>query len=164
MKSTGAWSFAFPLDFGHSNLTVIADDGQGSVRVDVVAIRLASATMEVVYTAAIPPHAPSTHTVWYDPEAFASAALYEDAGVEHPPIATIHDVMVTWTQQTGIAIEYGGPGSFGFSVNKIDGVGQPLTASAPPYWGYEVNGATAPLGITSMEAHPGDAIQWEYLA
>lgn len=160
----GPWMVHVPLEYGHSNLTIIADDGEAASTQTVVAIRLAQATMEVVYTAAVPPHAPTTHVVWYDPGAFASASLYEEAGAEHPPITNIHDVMVTWTQQTGIAIEYGGPGSFGFSVNKIDGVGQPLTASAPPYWGYEVNGETAPLGITAMEAHPGDVIHWEYLA
>ena len=160
----GPWMVHVPLEYGHSNLTVIADDGEATSTQQVVAIRLAQATMEVVYTAAVPPHAATTHTVWYDPGAFASAALYEEAGAEHPPIANVHDVMVTWTQQTGIAVEYGGPGSFGFGVDKIDGVGQPLTASAPPYWGYEVNGETAPLGITSMEVHPGDVIRWEYLA
>lgn len=160
----GPWMVHVPLDFGQTNLTVTADDGSAAAQAQVVAIRLASATMQVVYTSAVPPHPASEHVVWYDPDAYASASMYADAGVEHPPIANVHDVMVTWTEQTGIPVEYGGPGSFGFGVNKIDGVGQPLTSSAPPYWGYEVNGETAPLGITSMEVHPGDVIHWEYLA
>ncbi|MEK6985201.1 MAG: DUF4430 domain-containing protein [Candidatus Thermoplasmatota archaeon] len=162
VEVTAAWSLVVPLEFGQTNLTVTADDGQATVQQSVLAIRLASATMEVIYTAAIPPHPSTTHTVWWDPDAFASKPMYDAAGAEHPAIANIHDVMVTWTAQTGIPIVYGGPGEFGFEPHKFDGVGQPLSAAAPPYWLYDVNGETAPLGITSMEAHPGDVITWNY--
>lgn len=162
VEAASSWSLTVALEFGQTNLTVTADDGQTTVQKSVLAVRLASATMEVVYTAAIPPHPSTNHVVWYDPDAFASKPMYDAAGATHPGIANIHDVMVTWTAQTGIPIVYGGPGEFGFEPQKFDGVGQPLSAAAPPYWLYEVNGETAPLGITSMEAHPGDAIYWHY--
>ena len=41
-------------------------------------------------------------------------------------------------------------------------VGQPLTSSAPPYWCYKLNGATADLGISLQTMAPGDVVTWEY--
>ena len=163
-QATSAWNLVVPVEFGHSNLTVVADDGQASARLTVVAIRLASATMEVVYTAAVPPHPSSMHTVWYDPDGFASKSMYADKPRPHPGYANVHDVMVSWTEQTGTLVEYGYDDAFDFGVNAIDGVGNPLTASAPPYWGYEVNGATADLGITLQAVTAGDVISWRFLA
>ncbi len=159
----GAWSLVVPLTFGHTNLTVVADNGKTTASTKVVAVRLASATFAVKYTAAIPPHAASSDTVWYDPDGRASAFMYTANKTEHPPIASVHDVMVSWTQQTGKRIEYSYSTTYqAFSVSAIDGTGQPLTASAPPYWCYKLNGATADLGLTLQPVAPGDAIVWEF--
>lgn len=160
----GPWMVHVPLEYGRTPLTVTADDGVATTQTQVVAIRLASATFEAVFTAAVPPHPSIGDVVWYDPDELASASLYNGTTATHPPTTNVHDIMVAWERQSGKTVEYGGPGAFGFGVNKIDGVGQPLSSEAPPYWGYKVNGETAPLGITAMEAHPGDVIRWEYLA
>lgn len=158
----GPWMVHVPLEYGHSNLTIIADDGEATSTQTVVAIRLASATFEAKFTMAVPPHADLSDLVWYDPDELASAPLYTGTSATHPPEANVHDLMVTWERQSGKAIEYSSPGAFGFGVNKIDGVGQPLTASAPPYWCYTLNGETADLGISAQTLAPGDVVTWEF--
>lgn len=158
----GAWSVQVGLDYGRTNLTVIADDGHATTEVHVVAVRLASATFEARFTAAVPPHDPISDLVWYDPDELASASLYPGTAATHPPTANVHDLMVTWERQAGKTITYSEPAAFGFGVNAIDGVGQPLDSSAPPYWCYKLNGATADLGISAQPLVPGDVVAWEY--
>lgn len=158
----GNWTLRIPLaDVGQTVATLTADDGTATQSIDLVLVRLASATFEAKYTAS-PGHADSSDLVWYDPDTFASASLYEGTDTQHPTHFTVHDFMVTWTNQTGTPVEYGGPGSFGFSVNKIDGIGQPLSSSLPPYWCYKINGASADLGISLQAVQPGDVVTWEY--
>jgi hypothetical protein len=110
----------------------------------------------------VPPRAPIRDIVWYDPDELASAPLYNGTSATHPPTANVHDLMVAWERQSGKAIDYSAPTSFGFGVDAIDGVGQPLTSSAPPYWCYTLNGQTAELGISAQELAPGDIVTWEY--
>ncbi|MEK6975669.1 MAG: DUF4430 domain-containing protein [Candidatus Thermoplasmatota archaeon] len=160
--AAGPWMVHVTLEFGRTLLTVIADDGVVSSQANVTAVRLASATFEAKFTAAVPPHPDISELVWYDPDELASSALYNGTPATHPPAANVHDLMVTWERQSGKTIEYSAPASFGFGVNKVDGVGQPLTASAPPYWCYTLNGETADLGISAQELAPGDVVTWEY--
>jgi hypothetical protein len=157
----GRWSLTSPsLAHGRTPATVRAEDGVHSVAVDVVFVRLAPVTIEVLYT--IPSHPSSTHTIWMDVDAFASAPQYEGKARPHPGFANVHDAMATWTIQTGTPVDYSYHVNFDFGVVKIDGVGQPLDASAPPYWGYKVNGQTASLGITLQPVAPGDIVTWEF--
>ena len=159
----GRWTLVSqPLDFGRTAAVVRVEDGVHSVTADVLLVRLAPVTVEVTYTMAVPAHAPSEHTLWMDLDAFASAPLYDGKARPHPGFANVHDAMATWSAQTGTPVEYSYHESFDFGVNKIDGVGQPLDASAPPYWGYKVNGDTADLGITLQPVTPGDVVSWEY--
>ncbi len=158
----GPWMVHVPLAYGRTPLTVTADDGAASTQRQVLAVRLASATFEAKFTMAVPPHADVSDLVWYDPDELASAPMYNGTSATHPPEANVHDLMVAWERQSGKAIEYSTPGSFGFGVNKIDGVGQPLTASAPPYWCYTLNGASADLGISAQTLAPGDVVTWEF--
>jgi hypothetical protein len=159
----GRWTLVSqPLDFGRTPAVVRVEDGVHSVTADVVLVRLAPMTVQVTYTMAVPAHPPSEHTLWMDLDAFSSAPLYEGKARPHPGFANVHDAMATWSAQTGTPVEYSYHESFDFGVNKIDGVGQPLDASAPPYWGYEVNGETADLGITLQPLAPGDVVSWEY--
>jgi hypothetical protein len=158
VHANATWSLAVPVPVGHTRLEVSTTDGGFA---NVTAIRLAFATFEAKYTA-YPVHADSTDLVWFDPDTLASASMY--VGKEAPRAAqyTVHDFMVDWTTQTGTPIDYGYSGSFGYSVSKIDGVGQPVDASAPPYWCYKLNGTTADLGI-SLEPMPTAAtLTWEY--
>lgn len=159
----GRWSLVSqPLDFGRTLAVVRVEDGVHSATADVLFVRLAPVTIQVLYTMAVPAHEPSEHVIWMDVDAFASAPQYEGKARPHPGFANVHDAMATWTIQTGKQVEYSYHESFDFGVNKIDGVGQPLDASAPPYWGYEVNGETADLGITLQPVAPNDVVSWEY--
>lgn len=158
----GPWMVHVPLGYGETPLVVTADDGLASAQAQVVAVRLASATFEAKFTMAVPPHAAISDLVWYDPDALASAPMYDGKDVQHPPTANVHDLMVAWSQQAGKAIDYGYFSGLGFSPDKIDGVGQPLTASAPPYWCYKLNGQSSDLGISAQPLTPGDVVTWEY--
>ena len=147
----GRWSLTTQvLDFGRTPSVVRVSDGVHSVSSNVTFVRLAPATLSAEFTSAVPPRAPIEDTVWFDVDAFLSAPQYEAAGVAHPPHANVHDALVAW----GRDIVYSGPGSFGFGVESIEGHG------ALSDWCYDVNGESAPLGITDMEFTPGDAIAW----
>ena len=126
-----------------------------------VPVALSEATFNVVFTAE-PGHTATSHKVLFDPARLSSAPMYEGTETERATTYSVHDLMVDWTAQTGIAIEYSGPGAFGFGVEKIDGVGQPLSSSLPPYWCYTINGETADLGISLQTVAPGDVVEWEY--
>jgi len=157
----GAWSLGVPLPYGHSNLTIVADDGADSSTLTVTAIRLASGTFEAKYTA-YPVHPDTSDVVWYDPDNHTSAPMYAGKAAPRDPGFTVHDFMADWSAQTGTAIEYGYSDSFGYSVSKIDGVGQPLTTEAPPYWCYKLDGTSADLGISLEPFQPGQVLTWEY--
>jgi hypothetical protein len=158
----GRWSLGSgPLAYGQNPARVRIEDGVHSVVRDVVFVRLSQATLEAVFTAS-PDHDTISSEVWYDPSHLASAAMYEGSDVERATTYTVHDLMVDWTAQTGTVVEYGGPGAFGFSVESIDGIGQPLDSSLPPYWCYTVNGESASLGISLQTVAPGDVVTWEY--
>ncbi|MEA3203173.1 MAG: hypothetical protein QOI63_848, partial [Thermoplasmata archaeon] len=162
VQPDGAWSYRIEPKYGRTNLTFTADDGSATRQAAVQVVRLASATFEAKYTMAVPPHAASTDLVWYDPDERASAPLYAEKGATHPALASVHDLMATWTRQTGTAIEYGYSASFGFSVLAIDGVGAPLSNGTPPYWCYKLDGQSASLGITLQPIAPGDTVTWEF--
>lgn len=158
----GRWSLeSSPLPYGQQVVRLRVEDGARSVVRDVLLVRLAMATMEAVFTAS-PDHEDLRHEVWYDPQRLASASMYEGTDAERATSYSVHDLMVDWTAQTGTAVEYGGPGAFGFSVDAIDGIGQPLDSSLPPYWCYKLNGESATLGISLQTVAPGDVVTWEY--
>jgi hypothetical protein len=150
-----------PLGYGDNNLTLVADDGKDSEVAAVTAVRLAFGTFVAKYTA-YPLHPDLTDVVWYDPDVRASAPMYDGKSAPRDPGFTVHDFMVDWTLQTGTPIEYGYSDSLGYSVTKIDGVGQPVTAEAPPYWCYKLDGTSASLGISLEPFKPGQTLTWEY--
>jgi hypothetical protein len=159
----GPWMVHVPLDYGRTPLLVIADSGVATTQAEVVAVRLAAATFEAEFTAAVPPHAAIREIVWYDPDELASAPAYEAVGATHAELATVHDLMVTWERQSGKVIDYTDAMSFeSFGVDGIDGVTHPISSEAPPYWCYKLNGATAELGISLQAIQPGDIVKWEY--
>ena len=152
---------AVALGYGRTNVTITADDGTSTARETFVAVRLAPATFEVDYGVASS-KAEIQDELWLDIHAFHSAALYTQQGGDHPGFANVHDVMVFWEQDKGHTVEYGYSEGFqSFSVSRVDGEGNPLTASAPPYWCYDINGEAASLGITLEPFTPGDTIRWE---
>jgi hypothetical protein len=158
----GAWSLVVPLAaHGRTLVTLVADDGAATQSVDLALVRLASATFETKYKAQ-PTHPDGSDAVWHDPSVHASLPMYDGKGAARTDQYSVHDLMVDWTAQTGRPVEYGYSESFGFSVSRIDGVGQPVDASLPPYWCYKVNGVSADFGISLQAVAPGDVVTWEY--
>jgi hypothetical protein len=158
----GRWSLESPpLAFGRTPAVLRIDDGVHSVAVDVTFVRLASGTFEALYTA-YPLHADISDVVWYDPGVLASLPQYEGKATARATAYSVHDFMAAWTTATGREIEYSYSDDFGFGVSKVDGIGQPISAAAPPYWCYKVNGETADLGISLQPMQPGDVVTWEY--
>lgn len=163
VQANGTWSYRLEPSFGRTNLTFTADDGAATRQAAVLVVRLAAATFEAKYTMAVPPHGSTSDTVWFDPDEQASAPMYAANKTTHPAGATVHDVMVTWTRQTGTHIAYTLSSSFGFGVEAVDGVGAPLSNGTPPYWCYKLNGdGTSVLGISAQTVKPGDDIAWEF--
>lgn len=119
-------------------------------------------SFNVVHTS-YPPHSDFHDEVSFDMDGEASAAAYEGRDVAHPPHATVHDVMETWSQQTGLVVEYDHGTGFGYAA-IFDGVGQPLDSALPPYWCYKINGEFANLGLSLQGVFPGDVVTWEYSA
>lgn len=158
----GRWSLTTqPLAYGQTATKLRVEDGVHSVVVNVTLVRLASGTFEAKYTA-YPMHEDSRDVVWYDPGVLASLAMYDGKAAPRADAFSVHDFMVAWSAQTGRAVEYSYSESFGFGVNKIDGVGQPLDSSAPPYWCYKLDGTSASLGISLQPMEPGAVVTWEY--
>lgn len=160
VAADGAWSLDVPLEFGHNVIDVFDADG-GFANLTVV--RLAPMTMEILYTAAVPPHGNSNDEVWFDIDGFASAPEYVGKPRPHPGFPNVHDAMVSWEAQTGNVVEYSYHESFDFGVDRINGAGSTLDSGEPPWWTLKVNGATADFGITLMPIAPGDTVTWELL-
>lgn len=157
----GRWSARVTLTPGTYDVSATADSGTATAKAHVALTVLANATMQVKYTA-YPLHASSSDVVFYDPDQRASGPMYNGTDVQHPDAATVHDLMVTWTDQTGIAIDYDYFAGLGYSPSKFDGIGQPVSAAAPPYWCYKLNGKTSDFGISLQPVAPGDVVLWEY--
>ncbi len=91
-----------------------------------------------------------------------SAPAYAEQGAQHPGFPIIHDLMAAWETATGNTVEYAWSDSFGaYSVNRINGAGNPVTASLPPWWCYKVNGERVELGISLQPIAPGDVVSWD---
>jgi len=74
----------------------------------------------------------------------------------------VHDVMAAWEAQHDHAVAYSYSSSFNsFSVERIDGEGNPLSAGEPPWWCYQVNGEYASQGISIQRFTSGDIIAWD---
>lgn len=158
----GRWTLTSPsLAFGHTPAVVRIDDGVHLVAVNVTFVRLAQGTFEATYTA-YPMHDDLRTTIWYDPGVLASLPQYAGKGTARADTFSVHDFMTAWTMQTATEITYTYSEAFGFGVSHIDGIGQPVTAGAPPYWCYKVNGESADLGISLQTMTPGDTITWDY--
>lgn len=153
IDADGLWTLDVQgIPFGRSLVVVTADDGATTQRADLMLVRLAPATVAAEFTSAVPQRPAVNDTIWVDVDAFLSAPQYVGQPIEHPPFANVHDVMETWNATRPIAFSF--HPSFGAGVESIDGHG------ALSDWCYDVNGDSAPLGITGMEFHPGDVIEW----
>ncbi|HUR26041.1 MAG TPA: hypothetical protein VM327_08535, partial [Candidatus Thermoplasmatota archaeon] len=157
----GRWSLTTQaLDFGRTPSVVRVSDGVHSVSANVTFVRLAPFTLEVQY-GHYPGLTDSSTDLWMDPDTVPSAPAYEGKPAPHPAFANVHDVTVVWAAATGAELELAWSDVVdGYSVSKINGAGNPVDSSIPPYWLLEVNGETADFGMTLMPAVPGDHIAW----
>ena len=161
----GKWSMILPATYGHRFYPIGAYLGTATALTNVTVIRLAQATMQVKFNGS-PGHTDRDDKVWYDPAGNASASLYAGKDTSHPANAIVHDLMVTWSANGGLAIEYGYSNGLGFSVSRIDNAGLPINAPAGlpsvqnDYWCYDLNGASASKGISTQELKPGDIVTW----
>ena len=161
-EARGAWTLETPdLPYGRTEVKFIADDGHATARANVTIVRLAPFAFDVLYTS-YPAHSDSQDDVLLDIDAKGSSPAYDGRDVAHPPHATVHDLMVAWSRQTGLVVQYDYGTGFGYAATHFDGVGQPLSSSLPPYWCYKLNGQYASLGLSLQEVKPGDAIAWDY--
>ncbi len=160
--------FSLPLASpvaGHRLRQLGAFLGSGAAYANLTVVRFAQATMQVHF-GGYPGHTDRDDKVWYDPDGNASASMYAGKDLGHPNYADVHDLMVTWTNTTGVQVEYGYSSGLGFSVSRIDGAGVPVNAPAGlpsvqnDYWCYDLNGASASKGITDQPLAPGDVVSW----
>lgn len=157
-RSDGTWTLTLKVSPGRTNVTVTDDDGTHAVSARLVVTRLVQGTVQVDFRGA-PGHANHNDRVWIDVDAHASNGYYKGQPVPHPAYANVHDLLVTWTNATGVAVVYKPDSNFGQQLMQIDGVGDP-TLNTSSFWCYNVNGSSAPLGITAMEFKPGDVVSW----
>lgn len=161
-EARGAWTMETPdLPYGQTEIKVIADDGHAVARANLTVVRLAPFTFDVLY-ASYPAHSDSHDDVLLDIDAEESSPAYEGRDVAHPPHATVHDLMMAWSRQTGLVVDYDYGMGFGYAATHFDGVGQPLSSALPPYWCYKLNGQYASLGLSLQKVEPGDVIAWDY--
>lgn len=156
----GNWTVtASMLAHGHTVLTFTADNGHASTQANTTVARWMQVTVEVRYKGA-PGATDRTDVVLFDPMAFASAPAYEGQTVAHPGHATVHDAMVEWTEDTGVAVAYDYHPTFAYAVRQIGGIGAPVSGLPAQAWCYEINGSSAPLGISTMAVTDGDVMTW----
>ena len=154
------WNAAIALTPGRNVINITADDGRSTETAQFVVVREVSGMVVIQYNN-YPGQSDSRDEVWIDPDALASASMYAAQGADHPGFANVHDLLVAWEDQTGNAITYGWSESFGFSISDINGAGNPVTASAPPWWCYGVEGRDSVLGITLEPFEPGMVVTWD---
>jgi hypothetical protein len=98
--------------------------------------------------------------VWIDVDSRPSNADYEKAGIKHVDTFNAHDQLVLFEALAKKDVEFAYSASFqGFTVSRIDAAGNPVSSSAPPWWGYTVNAKSA-NGISIQPVRPGDAVVW----
>lgn len=156
----GLWRItSSAIPFGHTNLTVLADNGEQTLNHTILVVRNMTVTMEAKFRGT-PGVTDRTETFSFDPGLFLSKPDYEGKSVSHPGHATVHDAMVAWTLQSTVVITYDFYNSLGYSVRQIDGVGNPVSGLPAGAWCYTLNGKSAPLGISSMAIADGDLVSW----
>lgn len=157
----GNHTWELPLDPGQTPFEARIMAPEGTIRDVHNLVRLAATTFIVDYCH-YHPDGPAgkvdEYTTWIDVDARPSADMYENRS--RPDTFTAHDQMESWRNVTGITVDYSYFDGFGYAVDSIDGVGNPVSSSAPPYWLYRVNGEDAQEGISTQPIVPGDVVEW----
>lgn len=162
VSDRGAWDL--PLPYGRTPFEYAITGPGVSLGETLELVRLGGTVLRIDYGVFHPGSqgAPRTesHEIWIDVDARPSEAQYVANGTTHIDGFTAHDQLVVFENLTGKKVEYEYFASFqGFAVNRIDGAGSPITSDTPPWWCYDVNGASAD-GISIQRIEPGDEVDW----
>lgn len=159
-EANGTWVLRVLLEPGRNSIEVSADDGTSTANETLQVTRLIAASLEVDF-GGYPGKEDRTDELWFDVDTPNSLPAYEDVSSEHPGYYTAHDLLVLWEETTGIEVEYSHFDGIGYSVSTIDGAGNPVSGSAPPYWCYTMNGSGEGVKGASIEAvQAGDVVTW----
>lgn len=161
---SGNKTWTLPLTHGRTSLNVSVEAPGLRRTENVTLVRLGPTSLRIDYCYYHPssPTARKAHdyAIWIDVDSRPSEPLYAAAGAKHVDSFTAHDQLYLFEQLTKIPVEVQYFASLqGFAVNKIDGVGNPVSASAPPYWLYTVNGNDG-TGMSLQVVKPGDRVVW----
>lgn len=154
------------------NLTL--DPGRTAIRLEVIsrdgavhwlnATRLMRTRLEIDYChfhPSTPDRKVERYEVWIDLQARPSGPEYRTVAASRPDRFNAHDQLRQWSNESRVPIVVSYSASLeGFSLDKVDGVGNPVSASAPPYWLLYRNGENADVGMTLMPVKPNDEIAW----
>lgn len=149
------------LDPGRTS--IVAESSQG--RRSLEAVSLVRTGLEIDYCH-FHPSSPTARKVdrfdvWIDMDSRPSRKEYEAASAKRPDRFNAHDQIRQWSTETRTPIVVAYHASLeGFSLDKVDGVGNPVTAAAPPYWLLYKNGEESPVGMTLLPVRGGDRIAW----
>jgi hypothetical protein len=153
-----------PLPYGRTPLTAsfVAAGLDRSESYEVVRLGLTKLTIDygVFHPASQGSQKTDKYDVWIDVDARPSEALYAQQKAKHLDAFTAHDQLVLFEALTGKKVTYSWNANFQqFGVDKIDGAGNAVSASAPPWWCYTVNAKSA-NGISIQTLVPGDSVVW----
>jgi hypothetical protein len=162
IAANGSFSMEFDFWPGATEFQIHARDLQtGESDVAVVTVNvLAKAQVRIDYGSASERET-ANDTVWVNLVDFGAQAQYDEQGAAHPSFVNVHDALATWEKQYGQVIEYGySEDKQSFSISTIDGEGNPVSAAAPPWWCYSVDGDGSVKGITLERFKPDSIIFW----
>lgn len=162
VEGRSEWNLTLP--YGRRDLNVSFQATGLTQHHNVSLVRLGSTLLRLDYGSYHPsyPGTPRKEQleIWIDVDDRPSAPLYAAVKAQHKDAFVAHDQLVLFEALAKKKVEYRWNPSFQqFSVDRIDGAGNPVTASAPPWWCYKVNGKSAD-GITIQVVRPGDVVDW----
>lgn len=160
----GSHGWNLTLPFGRRNLSVSFEAPGLFQHHNLTLTRLGLTRLRIDYGPYHPsyPGAPwkEQHEIWIDIDDRPSAAQYAAVNAKHKDAFVAHDQLVLYEGLTGKKVEYRWYPSFQqFAVDRIDGAGNPVSSSAPPWWCYKLNGRFAD-GISIQVVRPGDLVEW----
>ncbi|HLE48261.1 MAG TPA: hypothetical protein VI818_08190 [Candidatus Thermoplasmatota archaeon] len=161
---SGNKSWTLPLEFGSQDLNVTVA-GAGLQRHDNLTLVRLALTKIIVDYGSYHPSSPGTpkadaRDLWVNVDERPSAPQYAAQGAQPLDAFTAHDQLVIFEKVTGKKVEVAWSASLRqFSVSRIDGAGNPVHSSAPPWWCYKVNDKAAD-GMSIQPVRPGDTVKW----
>jgi hypothetical protein len=155
--AAGNWTVGgYMVEFGHTNVTITADDGAGVATTTLVVKRLMRLTVEVNHDPA--QGADRSDEIFWDFGGLRSLredASYQDCAQPHPGRPNAHDALLDYVDVSGVHIEFSECGSFGVSPSNVDNVDYGALE-----WCFNHNGAQAELGISLLELDDQDILEF----